>query len=90
MPKGSAPSKVLQARYDRLVRDLDQAWAKKNQTLFKRVRRKMQTLFRGEDYTRDQMEKERGGQRVMTAGDYKKLQWVRKFEKSMLRQGNRK
>ena len=90
MPKGSAPSKVLQARYDRLVRDLDKAWAKKNNTLFKRVRRKIDTLFRGEDYVADRMESERSGQRAMTAENYKKLKWVRKFEKSMLRQGNRK
>lgn len=90
MPKGSSPSAVLEARYNRLVDDLDKAWAKKNQTLFKRVGRKVMTLFRGADYVRDRMEAERSGQRVMTAENYKKLKWVLKREKSMLRRGNQR
>ena len=46
MPKGQSPSKVMKSRYSMLVKQLDKAEAEADSGLFKKVKRKLQSLYK--------------------------------------------
>ena len=86
MPRGSAPSEVMKARYSLLNKQLDQAERDADKGLFKRVKRGFQSLLKSEYDIKDARELEKSGQRVMSEKHFKIARRVAKIEKNMLRQ----
>lgn len=86
MPKGSSPSQVMKSRYSMLVKQLDKAEAEADSGLFKKVKRKLQSLYKSEYEMKDAKEAEKSGQRVMTAEHFKLARRVAKIERNMLKQ----
>lgn len=84
MPKGSSPTKNMEARYDRMVSQNDKAFRARH-----RIQRKLIAETKGEDAARDYLEKERNKQRVVTETEYNRTKKIRKFEKSLLRRANK-
>jgi len=83
MPKGSSPTKNMEARYDRMVSQNDKAFRARH-----RLKRKLIAETQGEDAAKDYLETERNKQRVVTEAEYNRTKKMRKFEKSLLRRAN--
>ena len=81
--------KFTQADYEKLSKQLDQAEAASSNTLFKRVRNKVRSLYMSEDAMQDMKEKERMGQRAITGKHYSLLKRVREMEKQMITDANK-
>ena len=86
MPKGSAPSEVMKARYSLLNKQLDKAEREADKGLFKKVKRGLQSLLKSEYDIKDARELEKSGQRVMTEKHFKLARRVAKIERNMLKQ----
>lgn len=84
MPRGSAPSEVMKARYSLLNKQLDQAEREADKGLFKKVKRGLQSLLKSEYDIQDARELEKSGQRVMTEKHFKLARRVAKIERNML------
>lgn len=83
MPKGSSPTKNMEARYDRMVYQNNKAFRARH-----RLKRKLIAETQGEDAATDYMDKQRNKQRVVTEAEYNRTKKMRKFEKSLLRRAN--
>ena len=75
--------KFTQARYEELSKQLDEAERKSSNTLFKKVQRKVRSLYMSKDKMEDLSEKERASQRVITSNHYSLLKRVRQMEGQM-------
>ncbi len=84
MPKGQPPKTTMLARYNMMVKQNNRAHQKRH-----RIRRKLTSLFRGEDAATDYLEGERLKQRTVTQAEYKRTKWMDKFEKSLFRRGRK-
>ena len=75
--------KFTNAQYEKLSRQLDEAENKSNNTLFKKIQRKVRSLYMNEERIEDLNEKERASQRVITGKHYSLLKRVRQMEGQM-------
>jgi hypothetical protein len=75
--------KFTQARYEELSKQLDEAERKSNNTLFKKVQRKVRSLYMSKDQMQDLSEKEKASQRAITGKHYSLLKRVRQMEGQM-------
>lgn len=87
MPKGSGPAKNMEARYSLLSKELDKAEKSRSNSLFARVRGKIERMVYGEEGAADMAEERKLDQRALSAKHYSLLKRVRKIEKNMLTQG---
>ena len=81
--------KFTQAEYEKLSKQLDQAESARNNTLFKRVRNKVRSLYMTEDQMTDMKEKERFGQRAITGKHNSLLKRVEAMEAQMIKDANK-
>lgn len=84
MPKGSTPSATMLAKYNRMVAENNRAFAKRH-----KVQRKIIELLKGEEAAQDYMESERIKQRAVSQEEYNRTKKMNKFEKSLLKRGNK-
>jgi len=70
-------------RYDKLSRELDKVEAKKSNTLLKKLKRKVQGLYKSEDQMQDEREMAKRGQRTLSGRHYSLLKRVEELEEYM-------
>ena len=78
-----------QAEYEKLNSEFDEIQRNKNNTLFKKFKRKVESLYKSEDRMQDEAEEKRRGQQVMGAREHKLYRRIVAMERQMIRDGNR-
>lgn len=81
--------KFTQAEYEKLSKQLDDIEESRSNTLFKRVRNKVRSLYMTEDQMTDMKERERFGQRAITGKHNSLLKRVKAMEAQMIKDANK-